>query len=119
MYHRKIVITTEDASGLSSPVCRKFGKSPYFVVAEVAGGEVVHTAVVANDRFSGHQMGLLHPTCRCGADVLLAGGMEPRVAEMFADMGVEVISDLNGSARDALTRYLSDNRGQLLRAAGL
>ncbi len=106
MGKRKIVITTQDPSGLKSPICRNFGKSPYYVIAEVNGKEVIETQVNANLRFNGHQMGLLHTAYHCGATVLLAGGMEPRVCGMFRDIGVDVVCELDGTAEEALFRYL-------------
>ncbi len=107
MAYKKIVITTEDASGLRSPVCRKFGKSPAYVIATVDSGRILKVVSDVNRRFNGHQLGLLQTASRSGATVLLAGAMEPRVQAMFNDSGVEVVCDLHGPAEEVLERYLS------------
>ncbi len=105
--NKTIIITTDANHGLDSPVSTHFGKSPYFVVARIERGEVRGIQTCENRHFRGHQLGLMHCASRYGYDVILAGGMEPRVAGMFQDLGVEVRADCCGDAKNALDEYLS------------
>lgn len=104
-----IAITTEDLNGLKSQVSRKFGKSPYYVVVKMRNGELTTVESRRNHYFSGHQMGLIPCTHDIGINVVLTGRMEPRVVDMFDDLGIRVITDLEGDAGEVLHNYLSDH----------
>ena len=119
---RRIVITTDNDTGLRSAICRDFGKSPYYVIATLDRGEIVNVTTAVNERFRGHQLGLLQTVWRCGASLLLAGGMEPHVRSMFNDLGVDVICDLKGTASEVLENWLRPNdlhRGGRISSGGI
>jgi predicted Fe-Mo cluster-binding NifX family protein len=103
------VITTEEDRGLDSPLSAGFGKSPYYLVAKIENGEVVDLKTGKNRHFGGHQLGLMHSIRDCGVNVLLAKDMEPRVASMFNDLGIEARTDCSGSAKTAIQDYLESS----------
>ena len=107
MSRKRIAISIEDETGMDSLVCRTFGKSPYCVIVDVDEERLIDIKVNINSLFGGSQLGLLHTLHCCGATLLLVGGMEPRVQGMLNDIGVEVVCDLAGTAKEVLGEYLS------------
>jgi predicted Fe-Mo cluster-binding NifX family protein len=59
--------------------------------------------------FNGHQMGLILCTHDIGINVVLTGRMEPRIIKMFDDLGIRVITDLEGDAGEVLHNHISDH----------
>lgn len=104
---RLIAIASEDSKGLKGQVSAHFGRCPYYTLVETEDGKVLGRRVVVNPHYAQHQPGVMPQMIKSlGADVILAGGMGPRAANMFQDYGVEVATGAEGAVGDALEDYL-------------
>ena len=107
MTKMRIVIAAEDDRGLDGAVSMHFGRCPYYVLAEVAGGRLREHEVKENPLFGNHQPGgAPRYISELGANVILAGGMGPRAVEMFDGFGIDVATGVSGRVGDALRAYL-------------
>ncbi len=102
----RIVVSSEDDSGLESPVAGHFGRCPFFVVAEV-GDDVGETRVVSNPFHGSHRPGAVPGLVRdMGADVMIAGGMGARAVGMFESAGIRCVTGASGTVGSAIRDFL-------------
>lgn len=107
-----VAVAAEDDVGIEGQVSAYFGRCPFYVVAEVEGIHVKTVRVVPNPNFARHQPGAMPRFIYgLGAHAILAGGMGPRAIDMFRRVGIEVVTDVSGKIRDALSVFLSGNFG--------
>jgi predicted Fe-Mo cluster-binding NifX family protein len=111
----RISISSEGNQGLNSAVSPHFGRCPYFVLADVEGGEVKQVKSVENPYYGQHQPGqvpgFIHSQ---GANVILTGGMGHRAVGFFQQFGIEPVTGAQGTVAQALEQYL---KGELQGAA--
>ena len=104
----KIAITAETAAGLDSQVAQHFGHAPYFVLADVADGQVTGAVSLVNPFAEAHEPGQIPDFIhRQGAEVMLSGGMGARAIDFFNQAGVRTATGASGTVRQALERYLA------------
>ena len=103
----RIAVSAEAKNGLESPVSGHFGRCPCFVVVEVEEGEIKGVESLENPFYADHVPGGVPEFIRqIGADVMLAGGMGGRAAQMFAAMGIAVATGASGTVEQAVRAYL-------------
>ncbi len=90
---------------LESPISRRFGTTPYFLIADSKTGalDVVRNPVSLEQRGAGVQAVVLLLSRNVGA--LLTGYCSPVMRRHLEENGVQVISGLAGAARDVLEQY--------------
>jgi predicted Fe-Mo cluster-binding NifX family protein len=103
----RIAVSTENDQGLDSIVSHHFGRCPYYVLADVEGGEVRDVATVTNPFFSNHQPGQVPRfISEQGADVIMTGGMGRRALAIFQEESIETVTGAHGTVGEALRDYL-------------
>src|SRR5512138_3578599 len=104
--HRTVAVACASAEGLSGDVSGHFGHTPFFVVAELAGGEVVATRTLASP---GHGPGCGMPAFvgGLGASVVLVGGLGPGARNGLGARGIAVVAGVRGNAGAALRAFAS------------
>lgn len=103
----RFAITAETNAGLASPVAGHFGHAPYFVLADVEDGKVIHVETVANPYAEEHRPGQVPLFVRQQqADVVITGGMGERAYQAFTVTGIKVALGAQGTVQQALTAYL-------------
>ena len=102
--NRVVVIACDDGSGLKSGVSQHFGHTPFFLVAQVSGDQVVDTKTVASP---GHGEGCSMPQFvqTLGAQAVVVGGMGPGAVSRLQGFGIEVLAGVSGKAEDALQAF--------------
>jgi len=113
---KRIAVACEDNQGLDSQISQHFGRCPYYLIVDVDGDEIVKTDTVANPYYSQHSPGMVPKFIQeQGAHVLISGGIGPRAIDMFASLGIEVVSGTAGNAGDTIQAYL---KGEVSGAEG-
>jgi len=108
----RIAVSAESDSGLESATSPHFGRCPFYVLADVEGGQVVEVRVIENPYYGQHAPGQVPGFIRdYGVDVMLTGGMGQRAIALFEEYGIEAVTGAEGTVRRALERYL---QGQLV-----
>ncbi len=104
--HRTVAIACTSADGLAGDVSGHFGHTPYFVVAELAGGEVIAARTVSSP---GHGPGCGMPAFvgGLGASVVLVGGIGPGARNGLGARGIAVVPGVSGNAGAALRAFAS------------
>jgi predicted Fe-Mo cluster-binding NifX family protein len=99
-----VAIACESADGLAGQVSGHFGHTPFFVVAEIAGGQVATSRSVASP---GHGEGCNMPSFvhSLGASTVIVGGIGGGAVNGLAAKGIEVIAGASGSAGETLKSY--------------
>jgi predicted Fe-Mo cluster-binding NifX family protein len=107
---KSVAVACETEAGLGGGVSAHFGHTPYFVVAEVAGGKVVSTRVVASP---GHGEGCSMPQFvqTLGVQALIVGGLGGGAASRLEAFGIAVFGGTAGSAGEALQAWADGKLG--------
>ena len=104
----RIAVSVDDQSGLESTVNPHFGRCPYFALIEVEAKTIGAVDVMPNPYYGNHQPGqvpaFIH---QVGANVMVTGGMGERAAAFFSQYGIEAVTGASGTARAAVSQYLS------------
>jgi predicted Fe-Mo cluster-binding NifX family protein len=101
-----VAVACESAEGLAGEVGGHFGHTPFFVIAELAGGEIVSSRAVASP---GHGEGCSMPNFvhSLGVDSVIVGGIGNGAVNGLAARGIEVIAGVAGNVGDVLKSYAS------------
>jgi predicted Fe-Mo cluster-binding NifX family protein len=102
-----IVVAAEDPSGFDGEVSSHFGACPFFLLAEANGSIVTVSRVLPNPDFGTHRPGaaprFIHDI---GANVIIAGDMEPQAIDAFHDFGIDVATGATGTVETVLGAYI-------------
>jgi ATP-binding protein involved in chromosome partitioning len=106
---RTVAIACSSAEGLDGSVSGHFGHTPYFVVAEIAGQEVLSSKLVTSP---GHGQGCNMPDFvrGLGAGVVIVGGIGAGAVNGLASRKIDVVAGASGNAGLLLRAYA---QGQL------
>ena len=101
---RTVAVACDSAAGLSGDISGHFGHTPFFVVAELAGDQIVSSRAVASP---GHGEGCSMPQFvhGLGVDSVIVGGIGAGAINGLAARGIDVVAGASGNAGDALTAY--------------
>jgi predicted Fe-Mo cluster-binding NifX family protein len=99
-----IAVACESADGLAGNVSGHFGHTPYFVVAELADGNIVSSRLVASP---GHGQGCSMPAFveSLGARTIIVGGIGAGAVNGLRARGIEIAAGATGNAAVALRSY--------------
>lgn len=85
-------------------VAEHFGHCENFNIFEVENKQIIKSETLANP---GHKPGFLpNFLYDIGVKVVISGGMGGGAIEIFNEKGIEVITGVKGSAKDATEQYL-------------
>ncbi len=100
----KIAISA-DGSNLDAKVAHRFGASEYLLIVEVDSGdyEAVPNPVSTRQRGAGVQAIVL--AVGKGAKAVLTGYCSPAIANQLKANGIEVLTGMTGTVRDAVEQY--------------
>ncbi len=108
---KRIALACEDNQGLSGQISQHFGRCPCYLIVDVEGEEIIKTDSITNPYYHNHVPGMVPQfISEQGANVMIAGGIGPRAIDLFASMGIEVVSGAAGKVQDVLQAYL---RGEI------
>lgn len=104
----RIAVSADEAQGLESAVSAHFGRCPYYVLVDLADGEIQSVEVIRNPYFGQHQPGQVPALIReHGAEVMLTGGMGGRAVAFFQQYGIEPVTGAEGSVGESVAAYLA------------
>jgi predicted Fe-Mo cluster-binding NifX family protein len=104
---KRIAVACEDNQGLDGQISQHFGRCPYYLIVDVEGDEIVKTDTIANPYYTQHTPGVVPEFINeQGAHVMIAGGIGPRAIDLFASLGIEVLSGMAGKTGDIVQAYL-------------
>lgn len=111
---RTVAVACEGAEGLAGPVSGHFGRTPYFVVAELDGSEVVSSKLVASP---GHGPGCGMPAFVHSLKVsaVIVGGIGGGAVAGLSAHGIEIVAGAVGNAQEVLSAFA---RGALAKGEG-
>jgi predicted Fe-Mo cluster-binding NifX family protein len=104
----RIAISTEENQGLESKVAQHFGRCPFYILIDMEDDEVRTVSGIANPHFQSHAPGMVpNFISEQQVNVMISGGMGGRAIQFFQQFGIEVATGAAGTARDALSAYLT------------
>lgn len=107
----KIALASEDNQGLGGILCTNCGRCPYYTLVDLDGDRLRHIETVTNQYLESNASMIPMFIRSQGARVIIGGGMEARVIELFEQFGIEVVSTrTHGKLKDILLAYL---RGEI------
>jgi predicted Fe-Mo cluster-binding NifX family protein len=107
----RIAVASDDGRGLDAPVSGHFGRCPHYTIVTVDGEERQEVSVVENPYFDRHTPGAVPRfLAEQRAAVVLTGGMGPRAAAMFEELGIRVATGAVGTVGEAVDGWL---RGEI------
>jgi predicted Fe-Mo cluster-binding NifX family protein len=101
---KTVAVACESAVGLAGDISGHFGRTPFFVVAEISDGQVTTSRTLASP---GHGEGCSMPNFvhGLGATSVIVGGIGGGATNGLAMRGIEVIAGASGNAGDVLKSY--------------
>ena len=101
---RTVAIACESAEGLAGQVSGHFGRTPYFVVAELDGHDVASSKLVAAPAH-GSGCGMPAFVQSLGATAIIVGGIGAGALGGCAARGIEIVAGATGNAGTALAAF--------------
>jgi len=121
----KIAISA-DSSNLGAKVAHRFGASEYLLIIDVDSGYFEAVPNPANIRQHGAGVQAIVLAVGKGAKAVLTGYCNPAIANQLGANGIEVLTGITGTARDAVEQYkegrlerLSSRQAQLRSATAI
>ncbi len=104
----RICFASEQNKGMDSMVCYRLGHCPYFVIADVdEKGNVSNVESVSNPFVYGYDFRRILDFMKSKrVDVVITGGMSPKMQLYFADHGIKPATGAYGRVKDVLEEYL-------------
>lgn len=101
---KTVAVACETAAGLAGDISGHFGRTPFFVVAEIADGRVTSSRAVTSP---GHGEGCSMPSFvhSLGVTSVIVGGIGGGALSGLAMRGIEVIAGAAGNAGTTLEAY--------------
>ncbi len=101
-----IAVACESPDGLAGNVSQHFGHTPYFIVAELADGQMVASRLVTSP---GHGEGCSMPAfvASLGVGAVIVGGIGAGAINGLRARGIEVAAGVTGNAATALRAFAS------------
>ncbi|AGL03028.1 NifB/NifX family molybdenum-iron cluster-binding protein [Desulfoscipio gibsoniae] len=87
-----------------------FGRSREFIIVELTEGEIVGKKIVSSEQLQHNHEGLAGLLTDEQVDVVIVGGIGARALEPLKNMGLTVVSGVNGKIEEAVYKYV---QGQL------
>lgn len=103
MKKMKIAVTSEK----DGTIFQHFGHSEFFAIFETEDGNITSSSIV-NTEGSGHS-DLVSFLKGRKIDILICGGIGGKAKVLLADCGIEVVSGVEGLAKEAVKMYLAGN----------
>ena len=104
---KRIAVACEDNQGLGGQISQHFGRCPYYLILDVQGDEIIKADSIVNPYYNDHTPGMVPKFINeQEANVMIAGGIGPRAIDLFAGMGIEVVSGIAGNTGDVVQAYL-------------
>ena len=95
---------------LNAPVDPRFGRCPYFVIVETETMDYEAIPNTAQGAMSGAGIQAAQTVISRGAKAVLTGNVGPNAYQVFSATGVQVITGVFGTVREAVERF---KRGEL------
>ncbi len=101
------IAVTGTAQSPDAPMDERFGRAPWLLIYDTDTDEWTSMDNTAN-RDAAHGAGIssAEAVARGGAEVLLTGNCGPKAMDALSRAGVRVIEGQEGTARDAVQRFL-------------
>lgn len=104
---KRIALACDDRFGLESSLSTHFGRCPFYILVDVSKERIMGFQLIENPYFQRHQPGVIPNFIDSQkADVMIAGEMGPRAIGLFKQLGIEVVSGVEGKIREVLGAYL-------------
>jgi predicted Fe-Mo cluster-binding NifX family protein len=99
------VAVSSTGEGLDAAVDPRFGRCPFYVIVDV---ETLQSEAVPNTSQyapSGAGIQAAQTVANKGARVVLTGNVGPNAAQALSSAGIQVITNVTGTVREAVLRY--------------
>ena len=99
------IAVSAGSGGLDATVDPRFGRCPYFVIVD---SKTMHYDVVPNDSGNmAHGAGIqaAQAVVGHGVQVILTGNIGPNAYQALSAAGIEIVTGVTGSVREAITSY--------------
>jgi predicted Fe-Mo cluster-binding NifX family protein len=105
----KIAVSAVNGS-LDAPIDPRFGRSQYFVIVDSENMSVEAIPNTSQDAASGAGIHAAQTIANQGVKLVLTGRVGPNAFQVLSSAGMEVITGVSGTVREAVERF---KRGQL------
>jgi predicted Fe-Mo cluster-binding NifX family protein len=104
----KICISSIDETK-KSEIDPRFGRCPFFTIAEVEDGKVISMITQKNEAAEqGHGAGTTSAdlVASLGAKVVISGNFGPKAEDVLSQLGIEMVKD-SGTIEEVINKYLA------------
>lgn len=115
----KIAISST-GSDLNSNVDERFGRCPYFIIAEIENNEIKSSESVENtsaNQMGGAGMTAAQTVADKGVSAVITGNMGPRAFSVFQQLGVDIYQG-SGTVKEVIEKFLKNELSKIDNANG-
>jgi predicted Fe-Mo cluster-binding NifX family protein len=110
----KICITSK-SNEPDSDIEPRFGRAPYFIIADTENGKLEAIENPAAGATGGAGIQAAQEVAKMQADVLITGNVGPNAYEVLSTAGIEVVTTSGVSVKEGIEQY---NKGTLEKVSG-
>ncbi|KYH42832.1 MAG: hypothetical protein AYL33_000200 [Candidatus Bathyarchaeota archaeon B63] len=98
--------------GLDSPVDPRFGRCPYFIIVDTDTMEYEAVPNTSQYAASGAGIQAAQTIAGRGVKAVLTGNVGPNAFQALSSAGIQIITGVTGTVREAVTKYKEGNLGR-------
>jgi predicted Fe-Mo cluster-binding NifX family protein len=106
MTKTKVAVSAKE-NNLESEVSEVFGRSPYFIIAEIENGEIKKTEIIENknaDQMGGAGISAAQLMAEKNINVVITGNIGPRALDVLRQFNIEIYYG-NGIIKKVLQEF--------------
>ena len=102
------IAVSATGKALDAAVDPRFGRADYFILVDSESRDIVKVVDNAEAQNAAHGAGINSASvvADTGAQVVLTGMIGPKAFEVLQAAGIKVITDMSGTVREAVERYI-------------
>ena len=107
------IAVSASGSGLDALIDPRFGRCPYFVVVDTETMQFEDVPNTSQYAPSGAGIGAAQAIASRGVQVVLTGSVGPNAYQALSAAGIQIMTGVSGTVREAVARYRKEELGSV------
>lgn len=110
------IAVSSNGKDLNAMVDARFGRCPYFIIAEIEGNEIKGFEVIENQSasaFRGAGIQAAQTVANKGVEAVITGNMGPNAFSVLSQTGIKIFFVFGITVKDAIEKYLKGELSEI------